>query len=143
MILKTLVSLCLSTSCVKLFNVNFHVGRQLGQLLIMHFFFFFILLQFSLLPPTHQHSNTLFFPHQSCCVPALCRLRSKQQFISSFITSSIPPTIASTKALPFEREMKGAKKQNLHPPSAPHSPSLSTYQMHALLGRARHMEMEP
>lgn len=120
------MSLCLSTSCVKLFNVNFHVGRQRGRLLIMHFFFFFILLQCSLLPPTHQHSNTLFFPHQSCCVPALCRLHSKQQFISSFIISSIPPTIASTNALPFEREMKGAKRAEFTPslcsplPLSPH-----------------------
>lgn len=59
--------------------------------------------------------------------------------------------IASTNALPFESEMKGAKKgwiytlPLLSPP--PHIPSLSlslsSYQMYASLGRARHMEMEP
>lgn len=111
---KTLVNLFLRTSCVKLFNVN--VGRILGQLLIMHFFFSFFPFKFSLLPPTHQHSNTLLSSHTSPVVSQrLCRLRSKQQFISSFIISSIPPTIASTNALPFEREMKGAKSAEFIP----------------------------
>ena len=53
--------------------------------------------------------------------------------------------IASTNALPFESEMKGAKKGWIYtlplPPRL--SLSLSSYQMYASLGRARHMEMEP
>lgn len=49
-----------SISCVRLFNVNFHVGRLLGQLLIIHFFFF--LFKLPPLPPTRSTQTHFFLP---------------------------------------------------------------------------------
>lgn len=92
-------------------------------------------------PPTHSTPRHFFLPTRSRCVPLLCCVCSKWQFISIFIISSVPSMITSMNALPFEREQR---EMNLYPPASPSlSPSLSTYQMYALLGRAKHMEMEP
>lgn len=67
-------------------------------------------------PPTHSTPRHFFLPTRSRCVPLLCCVCSKWQFISIFIISSVPPMITSMNALPFEREMKGAKRDEFIPP---------------------------
>lgn len=76
-------------------------------------------------PPTHSTPRHFFLPTRSRCVPLLCCVCSKWQFISIFIISSVPSMITSMNALPFEREMKGAKRDEFIPPRFSFSLTLS------------------
>lgn len=96
--------------------------------------------------PSHpQHSDTLLSSHTVplCPTTVLCLFKVAIHFHFYHFISSLNDNI--NECITFWKRDEGSKERWIYtPPASPSlSPSLSTYQMYALLGRAKHMEMEP
>lgn len=93
--------------------------------------------------PPAALKHTSFFPHRSCCVPALCPSPFNLFQVLSF-HQSLHWWHQRMHYLFFWKRDEGSPKKDEFTPSLPLSLSLHISDvLYASLGRARHMEMEP
>lgn len=116
--------------------------RQTARLTPNYTFLFIVFLNFLPCHPPAALKNTSFFPHRFLLFPSTLLSLFKAAIYFHFYHFIHSPNDNINDCITFWKRDEGSKKRWIYILPLLPSHLLSTYQMYASLGRARHMEME-